>query len=250
MKTLKSISLALLASLFLFGLSSCDDENGTSGSLKVQYEFVFGSNMLPWQLGQTMKHPKTGDTLTFTTFKFYVSNVRLQMEDGTWWEEPNSYHIVCAGCPDAAAFSIDEIPAGTYTQMEYTLGVDSAACVNNPQTGALSPTEGMFWDWTNGYIMLKAEGSSPQSATGSFTFHLGGYTGNTNCILKKSTNFFGTPITISNGAIPVAKFRANPARLWHSAPTVATTNSITSPAPEAATMSNTFFDNISFTGME
>lgn len=248
---MKTLTLTTLAALFLMmGLSSCDDNNGTIGTLKVQYEFVFGSNMMPWQIGQTMRHPKTGDTLTFTTFKFYVSNIRLQREDGTWWEEANSYHIVCAGCPDAAAFTIKDIPVGTYTQMEYTLGVDSAACVNNPQTGALSPTEGMFWDWTKGYIMLKAEGSSPQSQSGAFTFDLGGYMGNTNCILKKSTDFFGTPISISKGSEPVAKFQANPARLWHSSPSVSVTNSITSPSQEAVTMSNSFFDNITFTGME
>lgn len=222
----------------------------TEGDMKIQFNYVFGSNMLPWEIGQTMYHPKTGDTLTFTTFKFYVSNFRLKMEDGTWWEEPESYHLVCAGCDDASAFTIADVPVGNYTEMEWMMGVDSARNVSGAQTGDLSIAEGMFWSWNTGYIMLKAEGSSPNSPDGSFAFHLGGFSGTNNIVTSKRTDFFEVPVPIDGKTTPQINIQCNPARMWHNAPSVATTNTIHMPGPEATTMAIDFFDNVSFTGVE
>jgi hypothetical protein len=69
-------------------------------------------------------------------------------------------------------FDFINVPAGTYTGMYLTMGVDSARNVSGAQEGALDPANGMFWSWTSGYIMIKAEGLSPQGAGGSFTYHL------------------------------------------------------------------------------
>jgi len=70
-----------------------------------------------------------------------------------------------------------DVPAGTYTGVRLVVGIDSASNANGPGMGDLSQDKNMFWDNTQGYIMIKAEGTSPQSNSGTFAYQLGGYTG-------------------------------------------------------------------------
>lgn len=199
----------LVSTLFLSCNKDDDDDdqmNTQPGDVKIQFEYVFGSNQLPWNIGETLRHPKTGDTLTFTEFSFYISNVRLQKADGSYWTEEDSYHLICAKCQDASQFSLKNVPAGDYVGLEFLLGVDSAANVSGAQSGALSPTFGMFWDWNTGYIMLKAEGSSPQSPDGAFTFHLGGFSGPNSVLTPRTFPFFGKSITVNAEESPELVF--------------------------------------------
>jgi hypothetical protein len=242
---------AIIIALFLVTVSSCkkddnDDNNPTTGDVKVEFDYVFGSNALPWDINETLRHPKTGDTLTFTEFTFYVSNVKLKKDDGTWWSEPESYHLVCAKCTDKNMFMLNDVPTGTYTEMEYTLGVDSLRNVSGAQTDDLSPAKGMFWDWNSGYIMLKAEGSSPQSSDGAFTFHLGGFSGANNIVTEKSITFGSATVNVDGKEVPTVALLANPARLWHTSPSVSVLNTIHMPGAEAKTMALDFYSNISF----
>jgi hypothetical protein len=220
------------------------------GSMKVKFNYVFGSTQEPWDIGTTLRHPKTGDTLTFSTFKYYVSNIRLKNSDGSWWSEPESYHLVCASCPEASTFTVEGIPSGTYTDMEYTMGVDSARNVSGAQTGALSVANGMSWSWNAGYIMLKAEGQSPNSDIGAFTFHLGGFSGQYNVVTPKATDFFGNTLAVDGVTEKTVNFMANPARLWHNAPSVDSVNTIHMPGAGAYEMAWAFYDNITFNGIE
>ena len=248
-KSLSRFLILFLATAMVWSCKKDDDDNNDTntqpGSVKIQFEYVFGSNQLPWEIGETIRHPKTGDTLTFTEFSFYVSNVRLQKADGSYWTEEDSYHLICAKCQDASQFTLMDIPAGDYVGVEFLLGVDSAANVSGNQTGALDPTFGMFWDNTRGYIMLKAEGSSPQSSTGAFTFHLGGFSGPNSVLTPRTFPFFGNSIAVNGGNTPELEFWVNPARMWHSSPSVSQVNTIMQPGPEAQDMATDFFSNIS-----
>lgn len=236
-------------------LPSCKKEKQSTpiaqnGDMKVSFDFVFGSNMLPWEIGKTMVHTKTGDTLTFSLFKFYVSNIKLKDANGNWWSAPNSYYLLCTDCEEGYAFTVKNIPVGNYTEMQYTMGVDSAANRLGAGTGALSLANNMYWDWNSGYIMLKAEGTSPNSPSGNFIFHLGGYMGTDNVITVKATNFGGTVLNIAKGKQPNVRLVANPARLWHSSPGVSVKSVIHAPGPEAVTMAKNFYDNIAFKALE
>jgi hypothetical protein len=44
-------------------------------------------------------------------------------------------------------------------------------------SGALDPSNGMYWSWQSGYINFKIEGVSPSCMTrkNKFQFHIGGY---------------------------------------------------------------------------
>ena len=246
----KLFTRSLLVFLMLGLAWSCnkdddDDDNQSTqpGDVKIQFEYVFGSSQIPWSIGETLRHPKTGDTLTFTEFSFYVSNVRLQKADGSYWTEEDSYHLICAKCQDASQFKLEDVPAGDYVAIEFLLGVDSTANVSGNQTGALDPKFGM-WDNNNGYMMIKAEGSSPQSSDGAFTFHLFGYSGANSLLTPRVFPFFGNSLNVNGSVSPELVLWANPARMWHSSPSVGQVNSIMQPGPEAKDMTTDFFSNI------
>lgn len=253
MQIIKKVLPATLMLVALIIFASCEkkDDNPeptpapTTGDVKVEFNYVFGSSGVPWDILYTLRHPKTGDTLTFTEFSFYVSNVRLKNEDGIWWSEPESYHLVCATCINKNYFTISEVPEGNYTEMDFLFGVDSARNVSGAQNGDLSPAFGMYWDSSRGYIMLKAEGLSAQSSDGTFSFHLGGFSGDDNLVTPRSFTFGGNIASVGQ-TTPTIVYRANPARLWHSSPGVSSRSSIDTPGPEAKAMATDFYSNVAF----
>lgn len=252
MRTLfKSLPVvALLGALFV---TSCKPEKvdvnpvEIKGKMNVGFEYVFGSAQEPFSIGKTYVQPKTGDTLTFSLFQFYISNFKLKDAEGNWWVHPNSYFLLNAESKERSTLTISDIPAGTYTEMEYTMGVDSAMNVSGVYEGALSLINNMYWDWNSGFIMLKAEGKSPNAPSpNTFAFHLGGFSGADNIVTVRNTNFDGGKLTISDNATPTVTLVANPARLWHSTPGLATKHVIHSTGDPAPTMAKDFYTNIAF----
>jgi hypothetical protein len=94
--------------------------------------------------------------------------------------------------------------------------------------------------------MLKAEGNSPQSETGSFSFHLGGFSGEQNIVTTKTATFSSENIVIDEIGSSEVHLIANPARLWHSSASVATTAMIHMPGSVAVTMATDFYGGASF----
>lgn len=252
-KSMKLIPIIMMGILFA-GVQACKKKESTppstpvvaTGNFDIRFNYVFGPDMKPWQLGQTFVHSKTGDTLNFTMFRYYVSNIKLKKADGTWWVQPNSYYLLEANSVQASTIEMKSIPAGEYIAMEYTMGVDSEKNVTGAHDGALAASNGMYWDWNSGYIMLKAEGTSPNSPNGGFRLHMGGYLGADNVITVNSTDFSGNKLKIASSAKPVVKLQANVARLWHTSPGVATLNVIHAPGAAAVKMAKDFYSGIIF----
>lgn len=219
-------------------------------TVNIKFDYVFGHNLLPWENYKEMVHPMTGDTLSFETFKFYVSNIKLKKADGSYWVDENSYYLVCTNCDEGRYITLDNVPVGEYIAMEYTMGVDSIMNVNGVHTGDLSLSNGMYWNWNSGYIMLKAEGRSPNSPTGTFAFHLGGFSGSDNIITIKTADFGASMLKVSTEEQANIILRANPARLWHGSPSVSVRSTIHAPGPEAKKMADEFYGNVSFTGIK
>jgi len=126
------------------------------------------------------------------------------------------------------------------------MGVDSLRNVSGAQSGALAVANNMFWSWNSGYIMVKAEGTSPNSGSGSFAFHLGGFMGNNNVVTVKTVNFAGNALTVSGGNTSEVHLTVNPAKLWHSSASLATTSSLMMPGTTAKTMATDFYGGIAF----
>ncbi len=247
-----AIAAAMVLTSLFFNACKKDDNsqnnnnNSTTGSFKIEFEHKWGMNLAPFAMGVDIVQPKTKDTLKFTTLKYYVSNIQLKKSDGTWWKQEESYHLVDASVPSSLIIKLDNVPSGTYTEMKYTMGVDSLRNVSGAQTGALSTANGMFWSWNSGYIMTKAEGMSPNSSTTDFALHLGGFKGEFNVVTVKSTNFNNEMLNISGSATPQIHLIANPARFWHTNPGVATINKIHMPGATAKQAALDFYDGIFF----
>jgi hypothetical protein len=128
------------------------------------------------------------DTFSVTKFTYYISNIVFRKADGTAFAEPESYHLI-RHIDGKTSFTLSGMPDGEYTTVEFLIGVDSLRNVTGAQTGALDPANDMFWDWNTGYIFYKLEGvyrNASNTQPKEFAMHIGGFSGEENCIQKCS----------------------------------------------------------------
>lgn len=248
MKNLKLYALALVALPLAVACKKDKKENTTTTSydvvtLKIEHTW---QDSLEFALGDTLVHPVTGDSLSFTTFKYYISNIRLKKADGTWWTQSESYHLLDLTNGTTAEVVLSNVPFGEYTDVEYVLGVDSTRNVSGAQTGDLSTSFGMFWSWNSGYIMLKAEGISPQANMGSFSYHLGGFSGANNVVTTKSHNFVGNNLTVAGNGHCQIHLTAAPQTLWSTVGSVSNGSMIHMPGSSAKIMATDFYNSFEF----
>lgn len=147
-----------------------------------------------------------GDSFTVSKFNYYISNIKLKRDDGTIFSETESYHLN-QHLENITSFAIQNVPFGTYTQIEFEIGVDSLRNHSGAQVGALDIGNGMFWTWNSGYIFFKLEGDyKTQSMTekSDYAFHIG-----TDELLKKCSFNLSTNITAKKDKQSVVTFNAN-----------------------------------------
>ncbi|MEZ4911960.1 MAG: MbnP family protein [Saprospiraceae bacterium] len=238
--------ITIIGSSFISCKDDDDDTTATKGDATIFFDHKWGATLEDFTLNSKLNHPMLNQEMTFTTFKYYVSNIKLKSEDGgEWWTQPESYFLIDATSDAASTISLKDVPAGHYTEIEILYGVDSLRNVSGAQTGVLAPDLGMFWSWNSGYIMVKAEGTSPSSSTGSFAFHLGGFKG-PNATLLKKTYVFNQHLEIDGVSTPKVTFVDNPARLWHGAQGLDIISNQMAPGELAKSMSGNFYNNITF----
>lgn len=239
------ILIVLLINITFF---SCDKDNNQeqfqNGNVTVEFDHKFGPGLDDFFLNKEYTHSRLNEKMTFTTLKYYVSNVRLKKTDGTWFAVPESYYLIDLEKAGGNKLQLENIPGGEYTDMEVMFGVDSTRNVSGAQTGALDPILGMFWSWNSGYIMLKAEGTSPASSDGTFAFHLGGYQGQYK--VQKSYTYNLGKLVVDGDREAEIHMIANPARLWHAADPLATKSKQHMPGQVASVMTSAFYDGIIF----
>jgi hypothetical protein len=229
------LTFAAVAALVL-SLSSCNKEETstpttTTGNGTVNIEFAHKYGMMSdkdFMLDSIFIHPMKNDTMYFSKFMYYFTNVKLKKADGTYWTETESYHLIDLAKPSSLTISLANVPTGDYTALEYTLGVDSVKNVSGAQAGDLAISNKMFWDWNSGYNMLKAEGKYLDNAiTKTFTFHLGGFSGANNVVTKRALALENlNKVTVSANKKSTISMIVNPGLLWHTAPSVKTLNKI------------------------
>ena len=242
-----------LTALFLSVATGCKKDkiepadSTTTGTdnvlLKIEHTW---QDSLEFQLNADLVNPLTGDSLNFTTFKYYISNIRLKKADGSWWTQSNSYFLLDLSEGTTPTVQLTGVPYGEYTDIEYVLGVDSTRNVSGAQDGALSPSLGMFWSWNSGYIMLKAEGTSPNSSMGSFAFHLGGFSGANNVVTTKSHTFVGNSLSVTGNGHCQIHLSAAPQTLWQTVGSVSGNSMIHMPGSGAKTMADDFYASFEF----
>jgi hypothetical protein len=241
-----AFSCVAVTSVFL---TSCKKEEkepeATTGKVEINLEHKWGMSAANFELNTDLTHPMTGDVLNFTTFKYYVSNLKLKKSDGTWYTHPNSYFLVDASDATSTKLTLTSVPVGSYTELSYTMGVDSTRNVSGAQSGALSTSNNMFWSWNSGYIMVKAEGTSSNSSSGSFTFHLGGFSGANNIVTTKSA-VFGSDLKVNGSKSVEVHMTVNPAKLFHTIGSVSGVNMVHMPGANAVTMATDFYGGVAF----
>ncbi len=250
MKTFNFWTIILSAAVLIF--SSCkkdDDDNSanTPGAIGIKFDHGWGPMHNPFSLNTPLTHPATQEEITFTTLRYYVSNVILHKANGEDWIESESYRIVTVpGSSSTVLLEVGNIPPGEYTGMTFMVGVDAPRNSSGAQTGALSPAEGMFWSWTTGYIFIKAEGMSPASPSGQFMYHIGGFEGAENAIRTTRIDFGGQSLVVNGSIKPDVHLKVNAARFWHGGISLGDISSIHMPGANAVTIADNFIGAFSF----
>ncbi len=185
---MKQYTLSLLFCITVVMLS-CNKESTPpefsstdKGSLELEFDNIAGGEDLA--LNTASYTNAVGETFSISTFKYYISNIVLKNENGTDYTIPydESYFLVDESDAASTVVELENIPAGNYTGISFTIGVDSLKCTApvEERTGVLDPAgagAGMYWSWNSGYIFLKMEGTSPVSPMGDFMYHIGGFGG-------------------------------------------------------------------------
>ena len=153
-------------------------------SLKISFDNSFNNE--PLSFGKTYITP-LGDTVSFTTLNYFISNIKLLNQAGVEYTVPqdSSYHLLKHSVAGEQTIVLKNIPAGIYKELTFTIGVDSVRNTLDvsKRTGALDvggTARGMYWVWNSGYIFFKLEGktvSAVDSLNRYFRYHIGGYGG-------------------------------------------------------------------------
>jgi hypothetical protein len=244
---IKTIFTALLAVITLFSFQACTEEptepTNTKGAITIEFEHVWGLDKAPFYMNTPLLHPMSKDTITVNLLKYYISNVVLTKSDGSKHVVPESYYLIS---PEENTIEIKDIPSGDYTGIEYIIGVDSARNNSGIQSGALNPSNGMFWSWSTGYIFVRIEGTSPQSPTGMFLYHLGGFSEPFNSINKRNFLFDQENLSVTPTSKPTVHFTVNVAKIWHGPVKVADLNVIHNIGNNATSMAKNYSDGFLF----
>ena len=184
--------LTAIAALLVLVFTACHDhdeaEYAEKGSIEIEFDHKAGTDALIFG-----KYYVTdaGDSIQFSTFDYFVSNIVLVKEDGSEYIVPknDSYFLVKHATADSRTLKLSNIPGGAYTSVRFIVGIDSlmSATPAEQRPTVLDPVinaADMYWAWNSGYIFVKIEGTSPQAPLNANTqehsviYHVGGYGGN------------------------------------------------------------------------
>jgi len=117
------------------------------------------------------------DSVRIDVLKFYVSNVKLMLDDSVVVDAVGRFVLVDISDTSSLSVLLNIEPATFYNKIKFDLGIDSTTNLKGALGGALDPTKGMYWAWHSGYINFKLEGRSNEckSRKNKFQYHLGGY---------------------------------------------------------------------------
>lgn len=242
------LKFTLMAALGLIVAISCskkEDEPTPAakpGTVTLYYEGVAGANSLVYGTNYTNA---SNESFQVSMFNFYVSNIKLTKEDGTIYEVPTTNNSGYYLIKKSREIELADVPAGTYTSIEFTVGVDSLRSTMAPadrggdlDVGDTAKGGSMYWSWNSGYIFMRFEGTSPavpdstkgkfvQDAAGAWTFdtiqytvwndvfniHVGGFGGYSaatkNNLRKVSLSFGDSKLKVSEDKKPEVHMTAD-----------------------------------------
>jgi len=193
---MKKISFILILAIAIV-TTSCKTEEvitpaNETGTVELSFEHKAGTADL--ELNSTSYVNEAGESFTVSKFHYYISNIQLIKEDGSYFTYPkdSSYFLIKEDVPASKSLVLRNVPVGNYKGVKFVIGVDATKSVSPAfeRIGALAPSEGMYWAWNSGYIFVKLEGNSASIPTSGgnpgtggsnpdqkFWFHIGGFGG-------------------------------------------------------------------------
>lgn len=224
-------------------------ETPSTGSVKLEFENTVDGS--PLVFGTKYKNAN-GDTFSVSKFNYYISNIVLTKSDNSTYAEPNSYHLLRHSSPSSLNLTLNSVPNGSYKSVSFILGVDSTHNCSGVQEGDLNPTisTDMYWSWSSGYIMLKLEGTAPNSGATNkiIEYHIGGYGGVNKTQRSFNFNFGSSSADVNSSSIPAVRLGVNANELFTSPTNInfATQYSQVSPGANAKIYADNYSDMITF----
>ncbi|MCB0521019.1 MAG: hypothetical protein H6577_20005 [Lewinellaceae bacterium] len=203
MKKLLFLSTLLVSIAFL---SACkkDEDKKDPGTLEINFDNIAIVNGVEKQLSLVAPGSadynytnEMGQNFNINLLRYFISAIELDGPNGEHFHDEMSasasgakgYYLIDESIPSSQRVMLENIPAGNYNKITFTVGVDSAGVVDGAAGGVLDPaTNKMFWNWNSGYIALKFEGQSDVSNGGTsgtetiaddnqkgIAYHIGGW---------------------------------------------------------------------------
>jgi len=193
--------LFLICFLFLTACSKKDEatpdfETSNLAPLSVEFDNIVGERTLVLNNTGSLYTNAAGEKFSISMLQYFISNIKVATADGKQYTVPqDSSYFLIKGADKATRFAKVKVPEGDYTQVTFTIGVDSLRSTMgiDKRTGILDPASGgdhgsggMYWGWNAGYIFFKFEGNSSVISddvngdpTGKkqFKYHIGGFGG-------------------------------------------------------------------------
>lgn len=170
-------------------LWSCQrDIHSVAGEAQLQISFQHYIDAAPFALNTSYTN-HFGEAFTINKFKYYISNIELWSGNSSTLMK-DTYFLIDEANATSKNIQLN-IPPGNYSGISFLIGVDSLHNVSGAQSGALDPTNGMFWTWNTGYIMAKMEGTSPVSPLPNqkIEYHIGGFAAPNNALRRVQFHF-------------------------------------------------------------
>ncbi|TRX58813.1 hypothetical protein FNH22_13140 [Fulvivirga sp. M361] len=230
--------------LFLFALISCDSDDdatlsGEPGTVALKFDNIAPSSTSDDNVNLVLLEPGSttfayrndmDQEFNVTVLKYLISEVKLTGPNGEEFINPmeitaddaKGYYLVDQkNLLTSGRFSLSDVPAGTYDQISFTVGVEEEGVAEGAAGGVLSQGNGardadMFWNWNVGYQAIRMEGFAPASpADGEqvaafgesvnetdvdgFAFHVGGWANPNN---NREVTIEIDPITVAANTAP------------------------------------------------
>ena len=179
----------LFTTVFLalsFFIISCDDDNDNTpnvGVVEVEFDNIALVNGIQRQL--SLATPGS-DEYAYTNgmdqdfninlLRYYITNIKLEGPNGEVYEDKvtvdeagtEGIYLIDEGDLTSGLIIFPEVPAGQYSKITFTVGVEENGMTEGAVGGNLDPaTCNMFWNWNSGYIAVKFEGQSDVSNGGT-----------------------------------------------------------------------------------
>lgn len=161
--------------LLIFLVLSICPTLGFGQNTSIEIRPLFNGHTI--NLGDTIIYPNNNSTIVISTLRFYVGQFELIDSQNQKSQKHKEYYLLDLAHLESMHISFDSSYSFHADLINFNFGVDSLTNTSGALSGALDPTNGMYWAWQSGYINMKLEGYiiSGLNNEVKFEYHLGGF---------------------------------------------------------------------------